>query len=106
MIMSALRLAYKDKKEQWFDKPFLQSASGATKYWISVMRRRVQIWKAQQQRAEASFSTLEHATNTIQNRIKQKIADLEKAKKKKGKKVNPITINTDSSDSDTDDVGQ
>ena len=32
MIISALRLTYKDKKEEWFSRPFLVAPSGAADY--------------------------------------------------------------------------
>ena len=80
MIISALRLAYKDKKEEWFSKPFLVSPSGAAQYWQLVLRRRAEIWRAAHEKALSLqpeiASSKSPITATVQERLKEKIRAL------------------------------
>ena len=119
MIISALRITYKDKKDEWFSKPFLLSPSGAAQYWQRVLRRRAQIWRASHQRhlrsKPASSSSPPRAVMSVQDRIRAKLS--EKAPpspsraptaKAHGLKTIPIVISSSddrSGDSSDDDNG-
>lgn len=74
MIISALRLIYKNKKEEWFSKPFLTSPLGATEYWQRVLRRRAAIWReahnTAQTRAEAMQKTVSPVRSSVHSRLR------------------------------------
>ena len=80
MIVSALRLTYKDKKEEWFSRPFLVSPSGAADYWQLVLRRRAQIWRAAHEKALRLQSEIASSKSpimtSVQERLKAKIRSL------------------------------
>ena len=120
MIISALRLTYKDKKEEWFSRPFLVAPSGAADYWQLVLRRRAQIWHAAHEKAARAQSTGSPAKPSglasVQERLKAKIrssasaatAPPAKSTPSPGRRVTPIVISsgeelTDSTSDDDDD---
>ena len=104
MIISALRLVYKDKKDDWFKKPFLVSAKGAHKYWIQVLERRAQIWRAKMRKKKAS-SDLSSVTARLRAKIKVRenrhCKNLIRKSLSPGHASTPIVLDSDSSGSDS-----
>ena len=102
MIVSALRIVYPNKKEEWFSRPFLQSPKGAAEYWARVLQRRSQIWKADAATAKsgaaASAGSL-FSPEPLKARLDRKIKQLSSAA---GTPTAPITLVSDSSGSDSD----
>ena len=78
-VLSALRLVYPNKTEAWFAKPFLQSPTGAAKYWARVLTRRAQIWQAAADK-KASTSLPPPYQEPLQDRIRRKIAERKAAR--------------------------
>ena len=107
MILSALHLVYKDKKEIWFEerkKTFLGSATGTAKYWMTVLTRRAVIWKdrAKDLKRKGSLGVSPQKLVALEDRIQAAIARRQKAAvfrlNKSGKTVTRVP--NDSSDSD------
>ena len=116
MIVSALRLTYKDKKEEWFSKPFLLSPDGAAQwYWCQVLQRRASIWRAAHDKAFAKAQAVAAAAATapvassmlppVRDRIKALIAANKSSKSptsaartspKAGKQHSPIVVSSGS----------
>ena len=120
MIISALRITYKDKREEWFSKPFLLSPSGSAQYWQRVLRRRAQIWRASHEKhlrsMPATNSCPPRTVLSVQDRIRAKLSEKTPPSasrapdaKAHGLKTIPIVISSsddrsgDSSDDDQDD---
>ena len=106
MIISALKLTYKEKDPQWFFQPFLLSPTGTHKYWIKVMQKRADLWRAAAKK-EAQPS---RAPRTVQQRLQKKLAkkklvqakNAEKAAQPTTSKAKPaVMVISDSSDSDS-----
>ena len=107
MIVSALRLVYKNKKEDWFSRSFLTSPLGAAEYWQEVLRRRAVLWreahKSAQEKAEAANNIVSPVRSSVHKRLQQKL------KKRSSKKPalsppaaadnSPISISSDPEDS-------
>ena len=76
-ILSALRLVYPHKRDEWFKSPFLLHPDGAAKYWISVLTRRSEIWEAAGKRME-SHPAQNNVSISLKARIRQKIEERRK----------------------------
>ena len=85
-IRSALRLVYPDKKDAWFESPFLNDPKGAVKYWARVLNRRAEIWDAAALRILAKRESAR--TSSLKSRIRDKIAQ-RKAARLSGLKATP-----------------
>ena len=77
-ILSALKLVYPNKKDEWFAKPFLSDAVATTTYWTRVLLRRAAIWDAAATRLK-SQRKLTHRSS-LKRRIKDKIAQRKAAR--------------------------
>ena len=76
MIISALKLVYKDKNPTWFEQGFLQSGKGAQKYWVKVLKRREVLWRAahdKQKLLRAQSKAKTGATKTLKQKLREKI---------------------------------
>ena len=72
-VISALRLVYPDKREDWFSSHFLMSPSGAAKYWARVLARRAEIWDVASARLASRAN--KKAPNSVVERLRIKIAE-------------------------------
>ena len=76
MIIAALKLIYPsdDEPNKWETRPFSKSPSGATKYWIKVLRQWSVLWLGKALAAAPKKTTpssaMEELTARIRNRIK------------------------------------
>ena len=105
VILSALRVVYKDKQESWYEKPFLKSPRGTRDYWIRVLKRRAQIWNAEankHKRRESMQTVTERLRKKIAQRTKRKVKTLTRDKLSPGHASTPILLDSSSSDSDSD----
>ena len=113
MIISALRLTYKDKRDEWFRKPFLMSPEGASSYWRKVLQRRAEIWQAAHLREKAKREAKTRPEpsllmTSVHDRLKAKLrarvseyrTDTKQTKASPGHRASPIVIDT-SSDSES-----
>ena len=110
MIVSALRLVYKNKKEAWFSKPFLMSPMGAAEYWQEVLKRRATLWreahKSAQQTAEAAEDIVSPVRSSVHRRLREKLkkrssdrtAPSPPAPIAEGNRLSPISISSDPED--------
>jgi hypothetical protein len=81
MVISALRIIYPDKKESWFNKPFLLSPKGTAIYWTRVLERRAAIWRAAEQNLIATKPTAQTTpVQSLTERIRAKIKKREISK--------------------------
>ena len=88
MILSALKLVYKDKDPAWFRSAFLQSPSGAHKYWLKVLQRRTALWRETAKKAKMlQLQAGSRARKTTQQRLREKIR---KRKLAAGIKAKPV----------------
>lgn len=76
-IMSALKLVYPHKKNEWFSRPFLVNPRGAAKYWSRVLMRRFEIWSAAAKKAAALRK--ESLTQKIRRKIRERSMSRSKA---------------------------
>ena len=107
MIISALKLTYKDKDPQWFSQPFLLSPTGAHKYWIKVMQKRAELWRA----AASNKTQTSRGPQSVQQRLQKKLAKKKLVQTKSASKATQpaackakqlISVISDSSDSDSE----
>ena len=75
-ILSALKLVYPHKKDQWFKRPFLVSPTGAAKYWARVLMRRFEIWSAAARKSAALHR------ESLEQKIRRKISERRAARMK------------------------
>jgi len=106
MVISALRIIYPDKKESWFNKPFLLSPKGTAIYWTRVLERRAAIWRAAEQNliaAEPSARTtpVQSLTKRIRAKIKRREEDKINPSPKAKSHVHKTLLYPSSDDSDT-----
>ena len=118
MIVSALRMTYKDKKEEWFSRPFLLAPSGAADYWQLVLRRRAQIWRAAHEKAARERAMTSpskpRGMASVQERLKAKIRGLPsptashpaKTTPSPGRRTSPIVISSAEEWSDSTSVDE
>ena len=111
MIVSALRLVYKNKKEEWFSKPFLMSPLGAAEYWQEVLKRRAALWreahKSAQQRAATSNDMVSPVRSSVHRRLREKLKKKSKNNSTSsphtaaddGSRMSPVVVSSDPEDS-------
>ena len=111
MILSALKLVYKDKEAKWFQSAFLQSPSGAHKYWMKVLQKRAALWKETAQKAKilqlrAGNRTRKSTQQRLREKIqKKKLAGSMKPKAIKKAPAPTVHVISDSSNSSGDEGG-
>jgi hypothetical protein len=44
MILSALKVVFQNKIDEWYRSPFLLSPEGVTQYWLTVLEKRSDLW--------------------------------------------------------------
>ena len=73
MIISALKMVYKDKKAEWFEQSFLKSPIGAHKYWIKVLKRRCVLWRAAHTRNNPENRRVKEPALSLKQRLREAI---------------------------------
>ena len=107
MVLSALRLVYPNKKDEWFQRPFLKSKKGAITYWIKVLERRVEIWshkanKESEHKAKSQIASLtERIRDKIDKRKAQAVSKTESTPNKRKASNATIVISSDSDEEQT-----
>ena len=111
MIISALRLVYNDKKEEWFSKPFLMSPLGAAEYWQEVLRRRAALWREAHKQAQSKADSLDEVSSPIRSSVHKRLrSKLKKRSQSKaaistaavaidGGRSSPVSLSSDPDDS-------
>ena len=71
-VLSAIKLVYPNKKDEWFSSKFLLHPQGAAQYWSRVLSRRAEIWYAAGKRAAVHASMVQ--PKSLKQKIREKIA--------------------------------
>ena len=109
MIISALKLVYKDKNRKWFEQAFLKSPKGAQKYWIKVLKRRAVIWRESHKKIKLLKAKPVADRKSLSQKLREKISQKKKERtgvssKSKSSTQPTIHVISDSSNSSAEEA--